>query len=105
MKKAKKSNSPAWRFVASTLVGQVFDTLIFASIAFWGIISANLWLNLVISNYVYKVGLEIILLPLTLLIVRKVKKDEKIDISDEGISLNPFVWDLSKKSKGDKPNG
>ncbi|MDR1165546.1 MAG: queuosine precursor transporter [Deltaproteobacteria bacterium] len=85
---------PAWRFVASTLAGQVLDTLLFASIAFGGLLSAGLWAELLYSNYVYKVAIEILFLPLTLYIARKLKTAENLDALDYGVSLNPFSFRL-----------
>jgi uncharacterized integral membrane protein (TIGR00697 family) len=74
--KAKGAGGPARRFIVSTVAGQALDTLIFASIAFLGVLDRRLWLSLVVSNYVYKVGLEIILLPLTLLLSSRLKRAE-----------------------------
>jgi uncharacterized integral membrane protein (TIGR00697 family) len=66
LRERKPASGPAGRFMLSTVAGQALDTLIFASIAFWGGLDARLWLTLVVSNYVYKVGLEAVLLPVTL---------------------------------------
>jgi uncharacterized integral membrane protein (TIGR00697 family) len=88
--KAKGTNGPAQRFIISTLIGQTFDTLIFSSIAFLGLLDRRLWLTLVISNYVYKVGLELILLPLTLHCSKLLKKAEGLDALDHNLSINPF---------------
>jgi uncharacterized integral membrane protein (TIGR00697 family) len=91
--KAKRPNKgPAFRFIASTLVGQFFDTILFASVAFLGVLDSGLWWKLVGSNYLFKVGVEIILLPLTILVVRKIKKTEGLDAVDREISFNPFSW-------------
>jgi uncharacterized integral membrane protein (TIGR00697 family) len=92
MKKSRPGSSPAWRFIASTLAGQFLDTIIFASVAFAGLFPAGLWAHLVLSNYVYKVALEIVLLPLTLWTVRAIKRAEKLDTVDREVSLNPFLW-------------
>ncbi len=37
-----------------------------------------------------KTGYEIVILPVTEVVVRKVKEHENIDVFDEGISYNPF---------------
>jgi uncharacterized integral membrane protein (TIGR00697 family) len=92
--KARGDNGPGRRFVVSTIFGQSLDTLIFASIAFLGLLDARLWLTLVVSNYVYKVGFEIILLPATLYFSRRLKEAEGLDAVDAGTSLNPFRWRL-----------
>jgi uncharacterized integral membrane protein (TIGR00697 family) len=103
MKAKCPQKGPAWRFVASTMVGQVFDTFIFASIAFLGVLDMKLWWYLVFSNYVFKVGVEIILLPLTLVIVRALKKTEGLDPVDKDISYNPFQWSEKPEPSGEKP--
>ncbi|MDR2142485.1 MAG: queuosine precursor transporter [Deltaproteobacteria bacterium] len=92
MKAKAPQKGPAARFVVSTLVGQFFDTLIFASVAFLGVLGPNLWWTLVGSNFLFKVGVEILLLPLTLAVVRRVKKTEGLDPIDREISYNPFQW-------------
>lgn len=80
------------RLIGSTAAGQVFDTLIFASIAFIGVIGWGPWWSLVWSNYVFKVGLEIVLLPLTALVLAKVKKAEDSDVYDRDTRFSPFRW-------------
>jgi uncharacterized integral membrane protein (TIGR00697 family) len=98
MKARCPKKGPAWRFIASTLVGQLLDTAIFASIAFLGVLEMKLWWTLVISNYVFKTLVEIILLPVTLAVVRKVKKSEGLDAVDLHVSFNPFQWSGTKTS-------
>jgi uncharacterized integral membrane protein (TIGR00697 family) len=92
--KARGDNGPARRFIVSTLAGQVLDTMIFASIAFLGILDARLWLTLVASNYVYKVGFEIMLLPATLYFCKRLKEAEGSGAAGGEESLNPFSWRL-----------
>lgn len=82
------------RLIGSTAVGQVFDTLIFASIAFIGVLDWNLWWTIVISNYIFKVGLELIFLPITALVVRQFKKIENSDVYDRETPFSPFQWSL-----------
>ena len=80
------------RLLGSTAVGQVFDTLIFASIAFIGVIDQGLWWRLVWSNYLFKVGMEILLLPLVAFLVAWVKRAEDYDFYDRDTSFSPFRW-------------
>jgi uncharacterized integral membrane protein (TIGR00697 family) len=91
-----KSRSPnkgsAKRFVLSTLVGQVFDTLFFVSIAFLGVFPSEVILAILLSNYFYKVAIEVIFLPLSLFLASKLKGAEKIDHVDRNLALNPFAW-------------
>ena len=91
--KVKTEGRHLWfRLIGSTAVGQVFDTLIFASIAFIGVLDWNLWLTLVISNYVFKVGIELILLPFTAFVVSRIKRAENSDVYDRETKFSPFRW-------------
>jgi len=91
--KVKTEGRHLWfRLIGSTAVGQVFDTLIFASIAFIGVMDWDLWLTLVVSNYIFKVGIEVILLPVTALVVSLVKKAEGSDVYDRDTRFSPFRW-------------
>jgi len=91
--KVKTQGRHLWlRLIGSTAIGQVFDTLIFASIAFIGVMSWDLWLTLVLSNYVFKVGIEVLLLPLTALVVSGVKRAEGVDAYDRETRFSPFRW-------------
>ena len=80
------------RLIGSTAAGQVFDTLIFASIAFIGVLGPGPWWELVWSNYVFKVGVEILLFPLTALVVGRVKRAEGADVYDRETRFSPFLW-------------
>ncbi|MEP6785948.1 MAG: queuosine precursor transporter [Sphingomonadales bacterium] len=80
------------RFVASTVVGQGLDSLIFYPVAFWNIESwptAELF-KTVFSQWAIKTGWEIVLLPVTIAIVAALKKHEGVDVFDEGTSFSPF---------------
>ena len=61
------------RTIGSTIAGELVDTALFATIAFFGAIPMGLFIALVVSNYVFKVGVEVLLTPLTY----KVNKEEK----------------------------
>jgi uncharacterized integral membrane protein (TIGR00697 family) len=87
--KARRLGGMGFRFIVSTLVGQTIDTAIFATIAFLGVLDRKLWLVLVISNIIYKVGLEIILLPLTVACSIRLKKAEGLEVTDHSLTINP----------------
>jgi uncharacterized integral membrane protein (TIGR00697 family) len=89
MRERAPGSGPAGRFMASTVAGQAIDTLIFAAIAFWGVLDPALWLTLVVSNYVYKLGLEAILLPLTLRAAAALKRAEGLSGPPAGAPLAP----------------
>jgi uncharacterized PurR-regulated membrane protein YhhQ (DUF165 family) len=79
------------RTIGSTLVGEGVDTAFFIVVAFAGIYSWSTLTALVVSNYIFKVGLEVILTPLTYYIVGFLKRAEKIEIFDEKTDFNPFA--------------
>jgi queuosine precursor transporter len=83
------------RAVVSTLVGEGADSLVFFSLAFYGIIPTKDLVVLIFTQMAMKTGYEIIILPVTNMVVRRVKKIEDTDVVDEHISYNPFrVGDL-----------
>jgi len=80
----------AWRFVLSTIVGQAVDTSTFVLVAFLGVFSGKELLSVTISGWAFKVAWEIIALPITLPIVRKLKRVENEDYFDKDTNFNPF---------------
>lgn len=78
------------RTISSTLVAEFLDSLIFCLIAFFGKIPLNLLLTIIISNYIFKVSVEILFTPLTYLAANFLKKKEKIDTFDIGTHFSPF---------------
>jgi queuosine precursor transporter len=92
MKLANKGRNMGLRFVASTFVGQGLDSLIFYPVAFWG---QEGWettqlFKTVLSQWAIKTGWEIILLPITIMIVTALKRREGVDVFDEGTDFTPF---------------
>jgi queuosine precursor transporter len=89
--KIKTQGRYLWlRTIGSTLVGQVVDTLIFSLIAFSGVIPSSLLVTLIISNYVFKCGVEILFTPVTYWITGWLKQQEKEDFYDVQTDFNPF---------------
>ncbi|MEM4268169.1 MAG: queuosine precursor transporter [Candidatus Woesearchaeota archaeon] len=78
------------RTISSTLVGQGVDTILFIGIAFYGIFQLEVLFALAISNYIFKVAVEVLFTPLTYLIVGFLKKKEKMDVYDKNINFSPF---------------
>ena len=89
MKVASGGRGFGWRAIVSSLAGEICDSLVFMPIAFWG----TPWKALVMMMVVqvsFKVLYEIVVLPLTAVVVGRIKTAEGIDVFDEGISYNPF---------------
>jgi queuosine precursor transporter len=81
------------RTVGSTLAGEGIDSLIFYPLAFLG---SKGWTNMLVlqvllSNYVLKVGWEVIATPITYKIVGFLKRAEKEDFYDRDTNFNPFT--------------
>jgi hypothetical protein len=53
-------------------------------------INAQLLLALVVSNYVFKCGVEIIFTPVTYAVVARLKRSEGVDWYDTRTDFNPF---------------
>ena len=78
------------RTISSTIAGEGVDTILFATVAFAGVIPWNSLIMVIISGYVAKVLIEVLFTPITYVVVRKLKKLEGIDVYDYGVNYNPF---------------
>jgi queuosine precursor transporter len=75
--KARTNEGSLWmRLIGSTLVGELADTVVFCTIAFYGIITGGDFLNYVIVGYLYKTLVEIVMLPVTYRVIAHVKANE-----------------------------
>lgn len=79
------------RTISSTLIGEGVDTLIFALVAFAGVLPGEILLTLIVSNYVFKCGVEAIFTPITYAIVNGLKRAEGVDVYDRDTNFNPFI--------------
>jgi len=78
------------RAIGSTLVGEAVDTGVFLLVAFWGVYAPAVVGLMFASNYVFKVAVEVVFLPLTYAVVGWLKRAEQEDYFDEGTNFNPF---------------
>lgn len=79
------------RTISSTLIGQLLDTLGFVVVAtIFGVFPWSLFLTLVVTNYLFKCGVEVLMTPLTYLVVNRLKRAEEEDVYDTNTSFNPF---------------
>ncbi|MCG2789233.1 MAG: queuosine precursor transporter [Actinomycetia bacterium] len=79
------------RTIGSTIIGEGIDTVLFVTIAFAGLYTWHLLFLIIISNYIFKVLLEIVLTPATYKIVGFLKRREKVDWFDYKTNFNPFT--------------
>lgn len=71
------------RTIASTLVGEGVDSVVFVGIAcLTGVFPWSLFWTLVVTNYLFKTTIEVIMTPVTYLVVNKLKNAEQEDYFD-----------------------
>ncbi len=94
MKVASRGKRFSVRAIVSSVGGEAVDSLIFFPIAFYGL-AAKEMLAMMVMQIVLKTFYEIIILPVTNLVVRRLKKIENTDTFDDRISYNPFrIFDI-----------
>ncbi|MBQ6323780.1 MAG: queuosine precursor transporter [Bacilli bacterium] len=76
IKKLTKGKHLWMRTIGSTIVGELLDTLLFATIAFIGTVPTSVVLTMIVSQYTWKVTYEAIATPLTYKIINAYKKLE-----------------------------
>ncbi|MEZ3591556.1 MAG: queuosine precursor transporter [Muribaculaceae bacterium] len=78
------------RAIVSTLWGEGTDSLIFFPIAFGGVLPWGVIFSLVITQALLKTAYEIVVLPVTVRVVRRIKRLEGgVEVIDRGIS---YKW-------------
>lgn len=82
MKVLQQAKQMGTRFIGSTVVGQFVDTAIFALVAFYGVFSNADLLTLFLSGWLFKVGYEIVALPITIPVTKYVKRLEGVEHFD-----------------------
>jgi queuosine precursor transporter len=81
------------RTIGSTVAGQGIDSLIFYPLAFLGAEgwTTELVLKVLVTQWVLKVGWEVLLTPVTYAVVGTLKRREGVDVYDEGTDFTPFA--------------
>lgn len=90
MKVASKGKHFSLRAIVSTLIGESADSLIFFPIAFAYIIPVDKLFLMIATQACLKSLYEVIILPVTILVVNRMKKIEGNDAYDRTVSFNPF---------------
>ena len=80
------------RTIGSTIVGELVDTLTFVIIAsLFGVFAWQTFLSLVVTNYLFKCGVEALMTPATYLITNRLKRAEHEDYYDRDTNFNPLL--------------
>ncbi|WP_080903265.1 queuosine precursor transporter [Parabacteroides sp. Marseille-P3160] len=90
MKVASKGKHFSLRAIVSTLVGESADSLIFFPIAFGGLIPLEALGWMILTQALLKSAYEVVILPITIRVVKYIKKKEGSDVYDGDISFNPL---------------
>ena len=88
MKVASQGRNFSARAIWSTVVGETADSLIFFPVAFGGVIAWKELLIMIGIQIVLKSMYEVIILPVTIRVVKAIKKIDGSDVYDTNISYN-----------------
>ena len=88
MKVASRGRHFSARAILSTLAGETADSLIFFPVAFGGIIAWRELLIMMCIQIILKSMYEVIILPVTIRVVKAIKKIDGSDVYDTNISYN-----------------
>ncbi|MBR6329795.1 MAG: queuosine precursor transporter [Lachnospiraceae bacterium] len=90
LKVATEGRKLWFRTIGSSVVGELFDSAIFITISFWGTMENSVVLSMILYQYLFKVGYEVLFTPLTYFVIGKLKKAEGVDVYDSGIKYSVF---------------
>lgn len=90
MKVSSNGKHFSLRAIVSTIFGETSDSLLFIIIAFGGMVPVMVLLQMILVQIVLKTLYEIVILPVTIMVVKRIRVIEGEDVYDKGISYNPF---------------
>jgi len=93
--------SRAW---GSTICGQAVDSAIFYPFAFGSVWTHQTLLAVMLFNFAFKVGVEVVFTPLTYLIVGWLKRSEGVDTYDRGTRFTPFSLEDAGERRAYEPS-
>lgn len=92
------------RIATSSAFGIIIDVSLFSMVAFYGMVPSEKLSGIIVFEDAYKISYEIILAPLSILLIYLLKVKERVDIYDELSNLNPFRIDTNYKISANKFN-
>jgi hypothetical protein len=78
------------RIIGSTLCGELVDSALFYTIAFYGLWDSHRLVEVMITQYLLKSGWEVVMTPVTYRIVGFLKRAEQEDFFDRHTNFTPF---------------
>ena len=89
--KLRTKGKKLWlRLIGSTVVGEFFDTVIFALVAFGGILAPSDMVIFVLVGWGFKTAVEIVMLPATYRVIAFLKHKEGVDTYYKNTDFTPF---------------
>lgn len=79
------------RTIASTIVGEGANTVLFYTIALYSVLPNNLLVSSILSGWLLKTLVEVVFTPITYYVVAKLKKSENEDYYDTDTDFNPLI--------------
>ncbi|MCB9819995.1 queuosine precursor transporter [Candidatus Nomurabacteria bacterium] len=93
--KIKYQGKKLWaRLIGSTFVAEFFDTLVFALVAFGGVLGMTDMAIFILVGWLFKTGVEVVMLPVSYRIINALKRVEKIDANDKNTDLSPLRFEI-----------
>ena len=93
MKKLTGGKHLWMRTIGSTIIGEFLDSAIFIAIAsLTGVFPWELFWSLTLTNYIFKVAIEVLFTPVTYWLTRKLKHAEGADVYSDLTDLNPLSF-------------
>ncbi len=90
MKLSSGGKNFSLRAVVSTIFGESVDSVIFFPLALWGVVPTAELPWLMLWQVILKTAYEIVVLPLTIRVVRYVKRHEQVDTYDNDVNYS--IW-------------
>lgn len=91
------------RFIASTLTAYILNELIYAPIAFYGLIpNIKHFIRHMLASWAFMVSIELLLLPFSIRLAKRLKTIENLDIYDTQTNFNPFSLNTDYQNRDNK---
>lgn len=90
------------RIATSSAFGIIIDVSLFSLVAFYGMVPNEKLTSIILFEDVYKISYEVVLAPISILLIYFLKIREKVDIYDELSNLNPFRINTNYKFSANK---
>lgn len=91
MKILQKGRGFGWRAILSTIAGELCDSVVFYPLAFLGVMPVGAIASIILTQVTVKTLYEVLILPVTSALARRLKKAEGLDTYDYNVSYNPFI--------------